>query len=262
MRKQIKFLVSLFLAFLTLTAFSQNDVAVTVYYMKVKPGESEEYLELEQEWKKINQARIDQGYITGWQLWQKMYSGADDEYQYIVLEWYENFQKTATTGYLEVINDLYSQEQLADLSERTHHARVVTRTDVMHRISTVENSKPTSFLIVGEIKPRPGMEEGYLKMEREIFLPLHQEAVNQGQMTTWSLWRRWPYKENDAPYAVVNGFDDFTKIGKMDYPELFKAVDTDMTIEEVWNSVGEIRDITKTEVWRLVDSIFPGGDHE
>ena len=95
MKKQLRTLLTLLLVAFTLTAFSQDDAVIVIGYMKVKPGESGKYLELEKEWKKIHEARLEKGFITGWQLWEKMYAGAEDEYHYIVIEWYENFHKTS-----------------------------------------------------------------------------------------------------------------------------------------------------------------------
>jgi hypothetical protein len=262
MKKHIKILLTLLLAVFTLTAFGQDDVTVMVYYMKVKPGGGDKYLALEQEWEKINKARVEQGYITGWQLWQKMYSGANDEYQYIVIEWYENYHKTFVTGFWEVIGDLYTEKEMEELSKKTFDTRVVARMDVMHRVATVETSMQTSYILVGQMKPKPGKESEYLKMEEEIFKPIHEEAVRTGQMTTWSVWSKWPYEENDAPYAVVNGFDDFSKILNVNYTDLFETVHPDMNMDDVRKLVGDVREMTGVQVWRLVHAIFPEEQHE
>ena len=191
-----------------------------------------------------------------------MYSGAHNEYQFIVIEWYENFHKTSNTGFLEVIGDLYSEKELEELTKKTLDARVVARMDVMHRQATVETSTPTSYILVGQMKPKPGRESDYLKMEEEIFKPIHEEAVRTGQMTTWSVWSKWPYEENDAPYAVVNGFDDFSKIMNVNYQDLFKTVHPDMNMDDVRKLVGDVREMTGVQIWRLVTAIFPDGDHE
>lgn len=262
MKTHFRIFLTLLLTVITVTAFSQDDVAVMVYYMKVKPGGGDKYLALEKEWEKINKARVEQGYITGWQLWQKMYSGASDEYQYIVLEWYENFHKTSNTGFWDVIGGLYSEEKLEELTEKTLDARMVVRMDVMHRQATVETSTPTSYILVGQMKPKPGMDSKYLEMEEEIFKPIHEEAVRTGQMTTWSVWSKWPYEENDAPYAVVNGFDDFSKILNVNYTDLFKTVHPDMNMDDVRQIVSDTREMTGIQIWRLVNAIFPEEDHE
>ena len=83
MKKHLRMISMLLFAAITLSCLSQNDATVMIMYMKVKPGEVDKYLKLEKEWKKIHQARMEKGYITGWQLWQKMYAGTEDEYQYL-----------------------------------------------------------------------------------------------------------------------------------------------------------------------------------
>ena len=262
MRKHLRISLILLFTVICLSGFSQNDATVMVMYMKVKPGESAKYLELEKEWTKIHKARLEKGYITGWQLWQKMYTGTEDEYQYIVIDWYENYEKTAQTGYMEVINELYSEKEIGELMDRTLDVRKGVRTDVMHRVVNAEIIKPTSYLCVYQMKVKPGTEGEYLKMEKEVFKPLHEEAIRLGQMSTWSVWFKWPFEEGDFQYAAVNGFEEFSQLANLNYADLFETVHPDMDLGELSYKIPEIRKNTGVQVWRLVDSVMPEVGHE
>ncbi|HEC43207.1 MAG TPA: hypothetical protein ENI20_10300 [Bacteroides sp.] len=263
MKNHLKFLSILLIAAVSFSAFSQDEVVIEVDYMKVKPGESGKYLELEKEWKKIHEARLTMGHIVGWQLWEKMYSGAKDEYQYIAISWYENFQKTSKPGYWKAFSELYTEEEIKKLMKKTQDARVFVRTDVMHRVSTVENSKPTKFIVVAQMQPAPGMTGEYVKMEREIFKPVHEKAVERGELTTWSLWRKYPFEENDARYAVVNGFEDFSKLSEgINYSEIIKDEFPEIKMDELGEKIGKLRTRPSVQIWRLVDQVMPEPDHE
>ena len=246
----------------SLACFSQNEATVVIMYMKVKPRDNDKYLQLEKEWKKIHQARLEKGYINGWQLWQKMYAGTDDEYQYIVIDWYRDFLATAQTGTVEVIGDMYSDKASEELMKRTLDVRKLVKTDVMHRVVDADLVKPTSYLTVSQMKVKPGMEGKYLEMERDIFKPLHEEAIRSGQMSTWSVWAKWPFGEGDYQYAAVNGFKDFADLVNLDYPGLFKTVHPDINVDQFMQKIPDVRKNTAVEVWRLVDSVLPGAEHE
>ncbi|MCK4750069.1 MAG: hypothetical protein KAT15_23600, partial [Bacteroidales bacterium] len=92
MKLVFKAFLFLLLAVLPFSLFAQ-DPTVILNYMKVTPGSESAYLEVEQVWKTINQKRIEAGLGTGWQLWQKAFAGADDPYQFIAIDWYENWEQ-------------------------------------------------------------------------------------------------------------------------------------------------------------------------
>ena len=88
-------------------------------------------------------------------------------------------------------------DYLEDLVDRTLSLRSIVRNDVFHRAASTEIYQPTAYLVVSPMRVNPGMETEYLKMEREIFKPIHEEAIRQGLMASWSVWYKWPFEEND-----------------------------------------------------------------
>jgi len=256
-----KSLLSVLLITITLSVFSQENATIVLSYMKVAPEQTEKYLEIEREWKEIHKTRAEKGHITGWQLWQKMYAGAEDEYQYIVINWYKNFQSTNETGFKEVLNEKYSMEEMEYLSSVTLGSPVLVSTEVMPRASTTEINNPTRYLVVSPMKVNPGLENEYLEMEREIFNPIHEEAIRQGLMSTWSVWYKWPFEENDNRYVVINGFEDYPQLSQLDYGKLFEKVHPELEMDEVWKKTSEIRKNTSVQIWRLIDSVYPETGH-
>ncbi|MDP6457455.1 MAG: hypothetical protein QF669_08410, partial [Candidatus Marinimicrobia bacterium] len=73
--------MSAVLTILFSTILSAQTIAV-VSYMKVEPGNTQEYLEVEKIWKKIHQTRLEKGMIKFWGLYSVMYTGTASEYNY------------------------------------------------------------------------------------------------------------------------------------------------------------------------------------
>jgi hypothetical protein len=254
-------LTILFLS-LALHSHSQDNATILISYVKVSPSEIQEYLNIEKEWKKIHEARLEKGHIIGWQIWQKMYAGEEDEYQFIVINWYKNFQSTHETGFREIMNQLYSPGDMEDLMDRTLSLRSIVRNDVFHRAASTEIYQPTAYLVVSPMRVNPGMETEYLKMEREIFKPIHEEAIRQGLMASWSVWYKWPFEENDQRYVVMNGFGDYPQMSQLDYADLFRKVHPEQDMDEIWDQVAGIRKNTSVQIWRLLDSIYANPDDQ
>jgi hypothetical protein len=43
------------------------------------------------------------------------------------------------------------------------------------------------------MKIEPGKRDAYMKMERELWTPIHRERLKAGMIQSWSLWnRRFP----------------------------------------------------------------------
>lgn len=240
--------------------FSQANM---VSYMKVKPGKMQDYLEVEKEWKKIHQARLEKGHIIGWQLWHKMYGGAGDEYQYIVINWYKNLANAEKGGW-EIIDELYTKEEKEKLFQKTLDSRVTIRTDAMRLVTQAEVTKPTNYIMIASMRPKQGMRDEYIQMEKDIFKPVWEEVINQGgNLSHWSLWNKWMYKEGDVELFIVQGYNEFSDINRgINAEEILKKVHPDMSMDEMRELVGKTRDSVARELWRLVDSVMPEPEEE
>jgi len=262
MKRPLRTLLTLILAGFAFSALSQDRAVVLADYMQVKPDKVNRYLELENEWKKIHEARLEKGFITGWQLWQKMYGAPEDKYQYITLNWYENFEKSSNAGTAEVLSELYNEKEREELVERTLKARDEEITEVMHRALSTENNSQTSYIVIYRMKVEPSKEQEYVRMEQEIFKPLYEEAIKRGEMSTWSIWKRWPFEDDDYQFVAVNGFKDFAEIDDVNFPDLFETVHPELDIDELNIKVNASRKVTSVEIWRLIDAVMQESGHE
>ena len=54
-----------------------------------------------------------------------------------------------------------------------------------------------SMLVMSAVDLNDGAEEDYLKLEK-FWSGIHQEAVDQGLQTGWSVWKRTPKEGDEA----------------------------------------------------------------
>ncbi|MEO1448986.1 MAG: hypothetical protein AAFV07_05620, partial [Bacteroidota bacterium] len=92
---RISFLLSLLLVFcfaFTPNLSAQEQGYEVVEYMKVLPGQRDNYLAAEKIWRKIHQHRLEQGKIRFWYIFQVLSpGGTDTEYDYMVVTGYKNW---------------------------------------------------------------------------------------------------------------------------------------------------------------------------
>ncbi len=262
MKRSVKILLTIVLAGIAVCAVSQDRPVVVADFMKVDAGKENRYLELEKDWKKIHQARLEKGYITGWQLWQKMYASPEDDDRFITLNWYENFEKSSEKGTAEVIGELFNERELEELMKRTLKARDQENTEVMHRVTGTENNNPVEFIVIYQLKVGAANQEDYIRMKKEIFKPIYEEAVKRGEMGTWSIWSRWPFDDDDYQFVAVNGFGEFSQMQNVNFAEIIKKVHPDLDTEELKQKITKARKVTAVQIWKLLDQVMPEGGHE
>lgn len=94
-----------------------------------------------------------------------------------------------------------------------------------------------------------GMSGNYVSMEQDIAKPVHQEAVNQGRLVSWSLWAI-PFPGGTGAeyhYATVRIYENMEQIQSAnEFGELFEMVHEGQNIDELLETVWNTRDLVKT----------------
>ena len=97
MKKMKKISIIIAIGLLAILCFNnpvqaQEKVFITFEYMHVKPGNVNAYLQIENSWRKIHQARLKKGNIVGWSVWEVVAPyKMDAPYQYVVMTVYPQF---------------------------------------------------------------------------------------------------------------------------------------------------------------------------
>lgn len=255
MKNLALFLFSI-LAVLYVNIAHSQDAYILIDYMKVASINEDNYLAIEKEWKIVHQKKMDEGMIDGWQLWKKLYAGDDDPYQYITITWYGSFNQTNFKYPENFWSSLMTEEKYQDLYKRTVASRSMSSREVSFRIMQANNATDTKYLIVNRMKVDPDAENEYIDMERNIWKPLHEESIEKGFRTHWSVWETFPYSEGQARFTTIDGFEEFSQIGNFD-GMMHRLVHPELSWTEIDLEAARLRDRISTEIWELVDDLFP-----
>jgi hypothetical protein len=103
---------------------------VVVNFMRVPPGKTSDYIAVERDvWKPVHQARIRDGKLKSWALWQKRFGGTSDGYEFATVNSYGKLEDVDTDlqSYLARANP---GTKLADVQRQTQATREISRSEV------------------------------------------------------------------------------------------------------------------------------------
>ena len=155
------------------------------------------------------------------------------------------------------MDDVYTEEEWDKLMELTTTSRTYAFEEVANRVSVADNAGASSYIYVARMKVKPGMENAYVNMEKEIFKPFFEERIKRGELTHWGIWNTPYFKEGQARYSAVNGFNSVKQLTSPNSNLTPEELDLDMTMEQVMELVQETREMVSVELWELVDYVFP-----
>ncbi len=117
---------------------SQKRHFLRIDYMKIPPGQTLRYRQLETElWKPVHQARVDKGYITSWRLYGHHFPGGDVGYQYVTVTEFPSLQSMDELHYPELFQEVLGESYDARITTETEESRTLTHTDIWALIDSV-----------------------------------------------------------------------------------------------------------------------------
>jgi hypothetical protein len=115
------------------------------------------------------------------------------------------------------------------------------------------------YLQVGYIKVKPGMYDEYIKLEKEVWKPIHQERVKQGKITGWNFQEvMYPTGTNrEYDFVIVNLVSGWKNIETMwdGVETIAKKVLTKEQLSRM-DKTELTRDIVRVELWAVEDMVF------
>ena len=107
-------------------------------YMKVEQGKEDAYMDAELNiWKAVHQEFIKAGSRVGWSLWSRNFpSGAGLEYQYVTVNYFNDWSKIGTANYTEAFGKAHSGKNLDDLFAKTNASRVLVKSELWEVIDS------------------------------------------------------------------------------------------------------------------------------
>ncbi len=249
----------LILGFL-LPGFSQTTPAVfaTVTLQKVEPGKDKEFLKmLSENWKPMHQVRKQSGKITNWRLYKVLFAGTNDEYNYVTVSYFDSWAKTEPNDdWPELLKKSNPKADQA-IFARTTELRKIVRQSVYSRVdATAANNSPIKFVEIDFMKVKEGQGAEYVKVEKEVWKPLHQVLVTDGKRAGWGLWQLIlpGGSQNTHDYVTSNIYSSYGQMAEGNYEEAFKKAHPGKDVTEALDRTGKTRSLVRSEVWELIDS--------
>ncbi|MBS1747794.1 MAG: hypothetical protein JST21_16640 [Bacteroidetes bacterium] len=192
--KKISFIIALGIIaalFLPHKAVAQENPFIVLEYMHVKPGNANEYLQIENFWRQIHIARQKKGDIIGWSVWQveapyKM----DDPYQYVVLTVYPHFSNILHPFEGIDISKVFpnaSKDSLNKMFALTEKARDLIQQDIFAADDHVGNTNGDSinYLMATYVKVIPEKEQAFHAFEKDHWKPVVTKVIKGGFANFW-----------------------------------------------------------------------------
>ena len=231
-------------------------------YMKVKPGMHDKYLQLEKAWKKIHQANVKAGKYNFWELTQVAFPSGDDEaYNYVtrinfkgekqLAEYLQNWEMPDLTAIL-------TAEERA-LVDSTSVIRTLVKSEVWaHADMALGKDIDKEKIVVFNYFdfPETGSRAEHLRVEREIWKPVHEARVNDGKMTGWVLLtKRLPNGSAEAYHdATVDLYADMEQFLSQGNPvPYFEKVHAGKDANKLFAETNAACDLIRQEVRMIVD---------
>ena len=251
-------LVSLFLFMaISLCCYRPGLSQITqVAFMKVK-GSNDDYIKLEQEWRKMHQKHLEEGKIYAWYLIQRHFGGTSAEYDYVTVTVFPN---------MGAVQMNYTEEDFVDLDmeivNKTTDLRDLIRTELFDTPIVLEVTHLPKYLNMAFMKVEQGKDNEYLTVEDEIWKPAHAEMKKSGVLQTWSVYRQlYPAGYGgEYNYVTVNGYADRKKIAfgpPEGWEEFMAKIHPEADIVELANRTLNSRKLIRNELWEIIDFVAP-----
>jgi hypothetical protein len=115
--------------------------------------------------------------------------------------------------------------------------------------------KSPKYIEVTYMKVDPSRESDYVKLERELWKPLHQERIKEGKLRAWHLFGvKFPFGTDEKySYVTMNTFDELSQLENPGIEQLLGKVHPGLKPDDFINRTFKSRDLVRGEVWVLID---------
>jgi len=211
------------IVFLLNNVFSQGNEYLVFEFMEVANDQELSYMETEDFWEKIHTQRVKNENIIGWDLWSLQSSEEDQKFQYLTVSVYDDLTKMFINS-LDLgsaLEDAYPDLSDVELDEKFEKTSKSRELALRLYLEIIDGTSDDFIMEKGtvasiEFMNSLGNTKAYEKAETEIFLPLHQQAVDKGEKSNWSLITILPQSADDinASHLTINmykGIEEYLK---------------------------------------------------
>lgn len=259
MKRSILLLMALVFS---LSTVGQEKLYLVFEMMKVDNEQEGAYMEVESFWEKIHEQRVKNGDIIGWDLWRLSPGGESQGFQYMTVNLYDDPVKMMSNAgdFDEALKAAYPDMSEEDLNKKfnmTPKTRDLAVRIFLEQVDATDDDFAMPLGTVARInmmKVEDGNYNKYEKMETEVFKPMHQRGVTNGNLSSWGLLRIMSPSGSDtyASHITVDMFKDMAHMfapNTNDGPEL-----TEDQMKQINEGIAA-RDLKYTYVATLIKTL-------
>lgn len=242
-------------------AQTNQTVYVGVNYIKVTQGKGSVYNDLLNTYStRINEDYFKAGKILGWYVnYVLMPTGTSTDYDMTIVTVTTDMSllvddTTSIRGRFKKVLPGASDETIQMIFDAYAGSRTLVKKEIYSFVDGVNlSSNPSKYAQVDFMKATSGKESDYVKMEKDIYKPMHTEMVKQGKKDDWGFYAlEMPYSSVGAyDYLTANFFTSLNQSNGVNYSETFKKVFPKMDMTAVWTQTNNVRKIVRSEIWKL-----------
>lgn len=231
----------------------------TVEYMKVAPGKSGTYVELEKAWKPLHEARVKAGLALGWYLYRVASpTGSSADHNYVTVAIYANYAALEDPYPQALLSKVIAAKDMDAFDKKTLAARDYVRSETWQTVAFLPETpgaKPAPMLRVEYMRVAAGGDDAYSDVEKQ-WRKLHEVRIKEGTLASWALYGRVLPGGSDYPYnyATVSGYSHFKDMGGLDFTGLVQKAGLG-NAADLSDRTGKARDLVRSEDWVLVDYV-------
>lgn len=253
MKKIILSITMICIVIISFAQTNQKPVYYLVNYYKADRDKIDEYIDLINTYaSKIWQEKVKSGNVGSYALYRVVSSSEDGGYDLISIQTansINDFTKTSTSEFMKRAFPGMDSATISSIATKYTSLRVPVKAEIYKHISSIHNPDQ-KFVEVNFMKTLPGKEREYIRQEKEIYKPIHQEFINKGNRTAWYFSQLIsPLADNSKyNYLTANFFNDWDKSYSITVDEYVKTYNKLFPKAPM---VEDSRTMVKTEVWKL-----------
>jgi|GEM_PF-983930 len=242
----------------------QKEYMILIYH-KLNPGLTiQDALLVEREWKKINQAAVDEGNLIGWYMTVKQFTSNPNQAEYDYVTRIVSPEMAIKGASPEALARIYGdsvQVKMADLQKRDRMTAPVVKIEIWEITDGMfsPNFAPdnTQLMVVDRIKRRtPGADyEGLVGQVKK----LAEERIKQNNLTGWD------FSSLVIPNGSEKGYEFsiaqyVTSLGTIADPVLVssdKPIMAAPAYKQLRKQMDQTFDVVRQEVYRFMEYTAP-----
>ena len=254
--KGFSFLMALLFACSLASAQTPPTMYMGVRFYKVAPENVSEFEKMMGEtWKPVNQLRKQNGSIFNWSLFRVQFKGANDEFNYATVTYFDSFAKTEdNVKWAELLKAVNPKADADAIIARWQKVATTVKQYlyVLSETAVPKTPVPYKYAIVSYMKTKPGMANEYNKILKEDWKPVHQTMIDAGQMARWNVWTLMVPAGSEINHDLFtsNLFATYDQALMAGYADAFKKVGKDS--QTVLDKSNKTRDTVRRELLELV----------